>query len=77
MTDLPGHRLGRGPLTLSQVVRDALGMLRQSFRRVALVSLLLFGLPALLAALVDRIVGRMLRVTSASCRSHSLWSRSW
>ncbi|HYI23426.1 MAG TPA: hypothetical protein VEX62_12430 [Candidatus Limnocylindrales bacterium] len=56
MTNLPGHRLGRGPLTFSQVVRDAIGMLRQSFRRVALVSLLLFGLPALLAALVDRLL---------------------
>jgi len=56
MTDLPGHRLGQGPLTFSRVFRDAMGMLRQSFWRVAIITLLLFGVPALLAAGAERVI---------------------
>lgn len=56
MTELPGHRLGRGPLTLSRVVRDAAAMFRQSYRRVAGIALVLFGLPAMLAPLAERAI---------------------
>lgn len=56
MTELPGHRLGQGPLTLSRVVRDAAAMFRQSHRRVAGIALVLFALPALLAPLAERTI---------------------
>jgi hypothetical protein len=44
--------LGRGPLTPGLVLSHALGMLRFGFRRIALVALLLFVPPSVLAAAV-------------------------
>src|SRR5262245_44438220 len=51
-----GHQLGQGELTAGRVGRDALGMLRQSFWRVAGVATILFAVPALLTALLEETV---------------------
>ena len=56
MTQHPGHRLGKGELTARRVGRDALGMLRQSFWRVAIAALVLFATPAVLTALLQQSV---------------------
>jgi hypothetical protein len=56
MSDARGHKLGKGDLTAARVAGDALGMLRQSFRRVAGVALVLFAVPALVTAVAASLL---------------------
>lgn len=62
MTDgVPRRRAGEGPLTYGLIVRDAAGMLRTHFLRVAVAALALFIAPAALIAGVGSVseqVGR-------------------
>jgi len=53
VTQLRGHRLGQGKLSASRVARDALGMLRQGFRRVVIVAAIVFAVPAVLTAALE------------------------
>jgi len=55
---VPVRRAGEGPLTYGLIVRDAVGMLRTHFGRVAAAALLLFVGPAMLAAAVGTVSGR-------------------
>lgn len=59
MTDLPGHRLGQGPLTISIVLRNASGMFMLGRSRVIFVALLLFGFPALVTAVIEGEIARL------------------
>lgn len=56
MTETNGHRLGVGPLTARKVIGDDIGMLRQSFRRIAAAAIVFFAVPALIAALTVEVI---------------------
>lgn len=53
MSSARSHGLGEGDLTARRVLADALGMLRQSLRRIAGVALIFFALPAVMTAAVE------------------------
>ena len=63
MANARGHQLGKGKLTAARVGRDALGMLRQSFWRVAGVALVLFAVPVVLTGLFDAVVADKVTLT--------------
>jgi hypothetical protein len=48
-------RAGEGPLTYGRVLRQAWGMFRRHFSRVAIVALILFVPPPLLAIVLDGV----------------------
>ena len=56
MADSPDNRLGVGPLTASRVIRDAMGMLGQSFWRICAAAFGFFALPALIAVFAEHAV---------------------
>lgn len=55
---MPGRHAGEGALTYGLIVRDAVGMLRTHFGRVAAAALLLFVGPAILIAAVGSVSER-------------------